>query len=145
LFGLIQDVAEHVHEARDRDVQLALRGDGGPAPMSGDEPRLRTAFDAIFRAILREKARPAVVVAERRRDVIAGQPTAVMIVTDDGEVQEAYARRRKPFDEKRVGLGLALPLARRTFEGHGGRVSSPDGNGDPVSRGSAIITIPLTE
>src|SRR5262252_2706148 len=47
------DVAAHVHEAEDRDVRLTLRG-AGAAAASGDSVRLRTAFDAIFRAILRE-------------------------------------------------------------------------------------------
>jgi signal transduction histidine kinase len=62
------------------------------------------------------------------------------------------------FDEKRGGMGLALPLARRVIEGHGGRIAAPAPvpgpeagatpdllAADPVARGSAIITLPLTE
>jgi hypothetical protein len=46
-------------------------------------------------------------------------------------------------------MGLALPLARRVIEGHGGRIWSPasaSGNADapdPFARGSVIITFPL--
>jgi signal transduction histidine kinase len=149
--ALIHDVAEHVHEATDRDVHLVLQGDPGPALMTGDLARLRGAFDAVFRAILREKAGPATVAADRRRDTIDGQVCAVVVVADASAVQESYARPRGVFNDKRGGLGLALPLARRVFEGHGGSIWSPapapgvDPEKDPLSRSSAIIALPITE
>jgi signal transduction histidine kinase len=145
LRALLREVAEHVHEAKDRDVHLALRCDGPAASINGDAVRLRSAFDAIFRSILREKAGPATVVAECRRDVVDGRNVALIVVADQERVQDAYGRARAAFDEKRGGMGLALPLARRVFEGHGGQLFSPEGTDDPVSRGSAIIVLPLTE
>jgi signal transduction histidine kinase len=146
LFGLITDVAEHVHEARDRDVRLEVRGEGGNASVTGDVSRLRAAFDAIFRAILREKAGPAIVVADRRRERVDGRPCVIVVIAEDARVQEAYDRPRGAFDEKRGGLGLALPLARRVIEGHGGGLFAPAGApDDPLSRGSAIVILPLTE
>src|SRR6266852_9330543 len=54
LLSLIGEVAELVHEAKDREVRLEVRGSNIGAPMTGDPTRLRAAFDAIFRAILRE-------------------------------------------------------------------------------------------
>jgi signal transduction histidine kinase len=151
VFALVSEVAEHVQEARDREVRLEVRGDSGAAAITGDAPRLRAAFDAVFRAVLREKAGPSIVVAERRRETRDGRPTAVVVVSDANSVQTAYERDRGVFDEKRGGLGLALPLARRVIEGHGGHISAPAPTGqtpaseDDVSRGSAIITLPLTE
>jgi signal transduction histidine kinase len=148
LFSMLEQVAELVQEASDRDVRLKLIGPSDGACLTGDATRLRTAFDGIFRAILREKPGPSTVVAERRIDTRDRHPCAVVIVADDGSVQEAYARKPAPFDEGRGGLGLALPLARRVIEGHGGRIWSPANTGssdnpDPIARGSAIISFPL--
>jgi signal transduction histidine kinase len=149
LFSLIEKVAELVHEASDRDVKLTLSGPPDGARITGDATRLRTAFDAIFRAILREKPGPTTVAAERRLVTRNGRPAAILIVADEGAVQEAYEREPGPFDDKRGGLGLALPLARRVIEGHGGAIwspasaSGPDDTSDPLARGSVIISFPL--
>lgn len=149
IFSLIENVAELVQEARDRDVKLILSGPSDGARITGDPTRLRTAVDAIFRAILREKPGPTTVAAERRLVTRDGRPTAVLIVADEGAIQEAYEREPGPFDDKRGGLGLALPLARRVIEGHGGAIWSPaasagpDDTSDPLARGSAIISFPL--
>jgi signal transduction histidine kinase len=149
LFSLVGKVAELVHEAKERDVHLKLIGPSEHANVTGDAGRLHAAFDAIFRAILREKPGPTTVVAERRFDTRDGRPAALLIVADEGRVQEAYDREPGAFDDKRGGLGLALPLARRVIESHGGRVWSPantSGNADApdaLARGSAIISFPL--
>lgn len=150
IFFLIEKVAELVHEASDRDVKLTLSGPSDGAGITGDPTRLRTAFDAIFRAILREKPGPTRVAAERRLVTRDGRKTAVLIVADEGAVQEAYEREPGPFDDTRGGLGLALPLARRVIEGHGGAIwspaasaSGPDDTSDPLARGSVIISFPL--
>ena len=74
VFALVSDVAEHVQEARDREVRLEVQGENGAARLTGDPTRLRSAFDAVFRAVLREKAGPCVVIAERRRETRDGQP-----------------------------------------------------------------------
>jgi len=149
LFSLVEKVAELVHEAEERDVNLKLIGPSDGATITGDSTRLQTALDAIFRAILREKPGPATVVAERRLESLDGRASAVLLVSDEGRVQEAYDSEPGPFDDKRGGLGLALPLARRVIEGAGGRIWSPvntSGNADspdPLSRGSVIISFPL--
>jgi signal transduction histidine kinase len=150
LFSLIEKVAELVHEGEERDVRLKLIGPSDGASMTGDLARLRTAFDAIFRAILREKPGPARVIAERRLTTRDGQPSAQIIIADEGRVQEAYDRAPGPFDDRRGGLGLALPLARRVIEGHGGSIWSPaaaapagEESSDPLARGSVIISFPV--
>jgi len=148
VFSLVADVAEHVQEARDREVRLVLRGRSDGARIRGDASRLRSAFDAIFRAILREKAGPATVVADRRIERMGGTSSAVVVVAEDASVQAAYDRPAGPFDDRRGGLGLALPLARRVIEGLGGRLTTPaarDGADDPLTRGTAIVSLPIQE
>ena len=159
IFSLVAEVADLVHEAKDRDVRLTVRGTTDGAPTTGDVARLRSAFDAIFRAILREKPGQTTVVAERRLATVDGRPSAVVIIADEASVQAAYDREAGPFDEKRGGMGLALPLARRVIEGHGGRVWSPatvkptrssatdvsSASDDALARGSAVIALPITE
>jgi signal transduction histidine kinase len=154
LGALIAEVATHVHEANDRNVHLVLEGDPGPASISGDADRLRSAFRAVFQAILREKAGPATVVAARRHDRVDGVLHATVVVADAGAVQESYDRPRHAFNERRGGVALELALARRVIERHGGRLAAPapvippDESGeekDPLTRGSAIIMLPLTE
>jgi signal transduction histidine kinase len=151
LISLLNDLAEHVHEGRDRDVHLAVRSEVAAAPMRGDAARLRQAFDAVFRAILREKAGPASVAVDSRRAVVDGRDCVIVVVADAMSVQEAYERPRGMFNDLRGGLGLALPLARRVFVGHGGGIWSPAPTAgrseadDPVSRASVIVALPITE
>jgi two-component system capsular synthesis sensor histidine kinase RcsC len=146
VFSLVAEVAEHVHEASDREVRLTPTGEPAGAPATGDPVRLRAAFQAIFRAIMREKIGPATVVAERRRDARDGRPSAIIVVADASDVQAVYDSSPVAFEEKRGGLGLALPLARRVIEGHGGRIWSPaPAVGDDRARGSAVIMLPLAE
>ena len=66
LFPLMLEVAESVHEASDRGRQ-AWRSEATQdgAKMTGDATRLRVAFGAIFRAILREMPGPCTMVAEQ--------------------------------------------------------------------------------
>jgi signal transduction histidine kinase len=142
LFAMVEEVAASVHEAPDRDVRLEVRGMGAGATMTGDGPRLRQSFAAIFKAILREQAGACTVVVERRFAANAAGGAAVIVVAEEHAVQSAYESAHTRFDEKRGGMGLALPLARRVIEGHGGDLSSPAG---AAERGAAIITFPRPE
>jgi len=148
LFPLLAEVAEHVQEGKDREVSLEVRGRAEGATIAGDAARLRSAADAIFRAILREKAGPSLVVADRRLESNGAATSAVIVVAEDQNVQAAYDSTPGAFDEKRGGLGLALPLARRVIEGLGGRIWSPakeEGSDDALARAAILISFPVTE
>jgi signal transduction histidine kinase len=141
LFETIGTVAGVVHEGEDRGVQLVLGGDASGAPIKGDLTRLKTAFDAFFRAVLREQPSSCTVVVDRRRDVCDGVARAVVVVAEASVVQRTYVADRMPFDDKRGGLGLALPIAARVIERHGGSVWSP-----ALPDVKAIVTaLPLSE
>ena len=140
LFPLVAEVAESVQEGRDRGVHFEARGEAAGAVMRGDSERLRKAFSACFRAILREQIQPVTVVAERRRVSNAGVTSALVVVTSEDNVQQAYEAAPGPFDEKRGGLGLALPIARRVVERYGGHLSTPADSGPAA----IIIRLPLS-
>jgi signal transduction histidine kinase len=144
LFSTTHELAELVQEGKDRGVHFVVRGERAGAPMIGDATRLRSAFDAIFRAILREKAGPARVVADQRVERRGGSASAVIVVAEEDSVAAAYEASAGVFDEKRGGLGLALPLARRVIAGHGGAIWSP-AEPEPLARGSIVVRLPLTE
>jgi signal transduction histidine kinase len=143
LFSLIASVAEGMHEAQDRGVHLVLGGEPQGARIRGDAPRLRRAFESIFRAVLREQPGPCTVVADRRRDTVDGCQRAVIVVAEDASVQTARGAAPGVFDEKRAGLGLALPLARRIIDGHEGRIWSPEPTAGAL-RSAVIVSLPIS-
>jgi signal transduction histidine kinase len=146
LFELVAEVANSVHEAEDREVRLVVRGDADGAPIHADLARLQAAFASFIRAILREQPASCTVVAECIRVTGSGAASAVVVVGEESIVQRAYEAPRAPFDEKRGGLGLTLPIARRVIERHGGGVWSPAAAPDEAwARRAVIITLPMSE
>jgi signal transduction histidine kinase len=142
LFPTILDVAASVQEL-DHKVSFQLRGASEGAMITGDLTRLRTAIAAIFHAIQREKPEPCEVVVERRVTRIDGVRSAVIVIADESRVQTAYDSPAVAFDEKRGGLGLALPIARRGIEAHGGRLWAPASLPAAEARSTALIAMPL--
>ena len=146
VFQLIREVAAGVHEAGERDVHLSVRGEGSGARLNADPMRIRAAFEAFFRTILREQPGQATVVADCRR---ADAGAAVIVVARDTDVQQTYDAPRAPFDEKRGGLGLVVPIACRILARYGGTVWSPALAGQSESgltgRSALIISFTLAE
>jgi signal transduction histidine kinase len=145
LFQLVREVAAGVHEAGDREVVLVVRGETAGARSKVDPIRIRAAFDAFFRAILREQPGQTTVVADCRK---ASDGSAVVVVARDSDVQRAYDAPPGPFDEKRGGLGLVLPIACRVIARHGGRVWSPDvpaqSDAGLAGRSAVVISVPVS-
>jgi len=143
LFSLVTEVAESVHEAAERGVSLEVRGRPDGAVIAGDGVRLRAAFGAIFRALLREKPGPCIVAADMRVVRNGEQSSAIIVISEEAVVQAACDAPPAAFDENRGGVGLSLPIARRVIEAHGGRLWSPRLSDSQAARSAAIITLPL--
>ena len=113
---------------------LEVRGeaDGRPDDRRPDAARgaHSTRFSGPFCANSR---RPRTVVAERRRSRDATAAAALSSSRRNGLYSASYDAAPVPFDEKRGGLGLALPIARRVIERHGGRVWSPAPTGQSTA------------
>ena len=140
--GLLGELASGMHEGEDRGVQLELRCTESPVVVSGDRARLAAALTSLMHAALRERGEPgAVVVQCSTIDTADGARCAVVAIGDQTELPALIAhatRDTPPFDEWRGGLGLALPVARRVIEGHGGRLWSADG-----ARAASALRLPL--
>jgi signal transduction histidine kinase len=147
LFADLDEVAAVAREGADREVTLQLGGSAAGATMTGDRVRLTAAFGAFFRAILREQPAAATVAADRRLLRADGNASAVVVIAKDTDVQRAYDAARRPLDEKRGGVGLSLPIARRVIERHGGQVWSPvpDSDHDTGLRSAIVVSLPLPE
>jgi signal transduction histidine kinase len=141
VFPVVAEAAQGVPEADERNVRLEVRGQATGAAMLGDLTRLQRAFTAIFHASLRETPSNTTVVVERRLVTRDGADSAILIVAAEPDIQSVYEADAARFDEKRGGVGLSLPIARRVIERHGGRIWSPTGD---LHRSAAIVSLPLS-
>ena len=145
LAPLVAELASGMHEGSDRGVRLEVRGADRPLAILGDRTRLAAAIRALMHAALRERGDPGVIVAECSVLDDSGPPSLVIAIGDEETVTslKAAVRGAPPtFDEWRGGLGLALPVARRVIEAHGGALWSPVG--ERVRAGSAL-RLPLRD
>jgi hypothetical protein len=104
---------------------------------------LSAALKALMHSVLRERGEPGVIVAECSVHTDATPGWAVVAIGDESLIQllsSASGTGAQTFDEWRGGLGMALPVARRVIESHGGRIWSLDGS---HSRAASAFRIPL--
>jgi two-component system cell cycle sensor histidine kinase PleC len=135
---LVAGLAGDVREGSDRGVGLEVRANG-PLVIAGDRPRLSAALTALMHAAVRERGEPGTIVIDcstRHED----SAWAIVAIGDAPAIERLRdARPQGPqYDEWQAGLGLALPLARRTIEAHGGTLWS-----DPLSRSRAAAGLRL--
>jgi signal transduction histidine kinase len=149
IFQLVSEVAQEIHEGQDREVQLEMRGPTSGGGITGDRARLKSALAVIVRAVVREQPAATTVVVESRRAVREGRSVACVTIAPEPDLERALESHPVSFDDGRGGLGLGLPIARRVFDRHGGRVWSavPDQGVElPVgSRGAIVASLPLSE
>ena len=108
-----------------------VRGETSGARLTADPMRIRAAFEAFFRAILREQPGHATVVGRlpRRTRTAPRSLSSHATPTYNGHTTRPAA----PFDEKRGGLGLVVPIACRIV-GALRRARLVAGNRGPVRR-----------
>jgi signal transduction histidine kinase len=145
LLDLLHDITSDIPAVEDQAIVVldASAAVGQRAALSGDEARLRRSMAAIVHALRREiidgarlVVRPDVRSTETGRVawiVVGAEPIADTLVG-------AQASSLGPFDEWRGGVGLALPLARRVIELHGGRLLAHSGE---RQKAGGVIELPL--
>jgi signal transduction histidine kinase len=139
--ALVAELASGMHEGQDRGVALEVRS-STPIMVTGDRTRLAAALRALMHAALRERGEPGPIVVQCS---MTQDSTAWAVVAIGDELTLApllLAGQGAPpaFDEWRGGLGMALPVARRVIEAHGGALWSAAGT---HSRAASALRLPL--
>ncbi len=149
LFELVREIAANLHEPLDREVGLESRGLTTGGTFTGDRTRIRSSLECVIRAVVREQPASTVVIVESQKMVRDGRPFAHIVVAPAPDLRRAAAARPSGFDDRRGGLGLGLPIARRVLARHGGGVWSPvpeSGDNLPIgSRGAIVVSLPLPD
>jgi len=153
LAGLAVELASGLHDGVDRGVRLEAAAAGGTTEIgmkeirvAGDRRRIAAAVKALMQSAVRERVEPGVLTV---RCSVAGPVDgtaprwAVLAIGDEAAMPDLERAALEPpdaFDEWRGGLGLALPVARRVIEKHGGAVWCASG---PTARATAALRLPL--
>lgn len=146
LATVVVELASGLHDGEDRGVQLEANV-SIPAGMkeitvTGDRARIAAAIRALMQSAVRERVEPGILSV--RCSVATDRERWAVVAIGDGalvpEMERAALAPPASFDEWRGGLGLALPVARRVIEKHGGAVWCAPG---PDSRATAALRLPL--
>lgn len=141
LRSVIRESVACLPEYPETDVTVEVETGDGIAPVHGDPVRLRAAFVSVLAGLRREVVgSPRLLVRESSRS--DDRTASWTLIGDDEQVrafESAGPEALVAFDEWRGGCGMALAIARRILNAHGGALWSP-ANG---AKAAAVIMIPL--
>jgi signal transduction histidine kinase len=143
LTALLAELASGMHEGNDRGVELRLHAHE-PLAIVGDRTRIAAALSALIHSALRERGEPGVIAVDARARTDGGE-WAIVAIGEQSVVPallETVPGAAAAFDEWRGGLGMAIPVARRVIEAHGGSVWSVTGT---QSRAASALRLPLRQ
>lgn len=129
--------------AADDQAGVVLENSAAALEVSGDAARLRQTLESVLFALRREIIDGSdLVISATRRPKNDGAVAWIAFGTPEVSalLREASADDLGPFDEWRGGCGLALPLARRVIEMHGGRLLALAGE---RQKAGGVIELPL--
>jgi signal transduction histidine kinase len=145
-FSELPALAGTIQEGKDRGIELVVSGEASGAEVIGDRTRVMTSIGAVLRALLREQPLPVAVRADRRFVRSNGSHMAMLVIAQHDQLERALKAEKRPFDERRGGTGLTLPLARRAIEQAGGRLWSPEREeSDLALRSAAVLVLPVAD
>jgi signal transduction histidine kinase len=139
LLGEIQAAAPNAED----QARVVLENSPEPLEFFGDAARVRRTIEAVVFGLRREiiDGSDLVISATRRPNnhgAVAWIALGTSTVTTS--LRNASADDLGPFDDWRGGCGLALPLARRVIEMHGGRLLALAGE---RQKAGGVIELPL--
>jgi signal transduction histidine kinase len=147
LFELVAAVVDGPLEPLDREIGLRFRGATTGGSFIGDRVRVRAMLSVVVRAVIREQPASTTVIVDNARVTHDGRPSARIVVSPEPDVIRASASLPSDLDDRRGGLGLGLPLARRVVARYGGHIWSPEEpDGETLAigrRGAIVILLPL--
>jgi two-component system, OmpR family, sensor kinase len=141
LRAVLREAIGTLPEIPEREVPVDLATEAGPATVTGDPVRLRTALAAVLHALRRELPLSSRLIVRESTRRTGDRVASWIAMGDEGQIgplQSATAESLASFDEWRGGCGMSLPVARRVLEAHGGAVWSPQGE-----KAAAVVMMPL--
>jgi hypothetical protein len=113
--------------------------------VAGDRARMSGALQALMHAAVRERGEPGVVMADCSEAEHDDTSWAVLAIGNPSLIDVLRHGHTGPFTfnerhEWNGGLGMAVPMARRVIELHGGAIWSPP---DSQSRAASALRLPL--
>ena len=141
--SVLRETIATLPQVPDREIAIELGG-SGPATVSGDPVRLRSAFSSLLTALRRELVTSTqlhVRYSTRQQD----EKSVIWIALGDNDqisrLSNAEPSDLATFDEWRGGCGLSLAIARRVIGAHNGALWSASDDG----KAGAVVTLPRAD